>query len=193
MKKICFVSSHNSKFEEIKTIFKDLKLDIELEQYKHGIDEIQNQDMKKIVEDKLIKAFQKIGHPVIVEHTGLFLNDLNGYPGGLTRTFWDSLGAEKISDLFSKNTNKNSGKLIAKSMIGYCDGKKIELFEGEIEGSVVNPRGENGFNWDCIFQVSHLNKTFAEMTSQDKNKVSMRRKAVEKLVVYLNEVNNSGK
>ncbi len=56
-----------------------------------------------------------------------------------------------------------------------------------IEGTVVSPRGTNGFGWDAIFQPERSSKTFAEMTAAEKNQFSMRRLAVEGLRRHLEQ------
>ena len=58
------------------------------------IEELQTIDTDKLVRDKAIKAFEHLGEPLFVEHTGLYLNKLNGSFGGLTQIFWDTLLAD---------------------------------------------------------------------------------------------------
>ena len=62
----------------------------------------------------------------------------------------------------------------------------MHFFEGELRGEIVSPRGRYGFEWDKIFKPKGLNKTLAELTMQEKNKISMRIKAVKKLKEFLN-------
>lgn len=60
------------------------------------------------------------------------------------------------------------------------------LFEGRTEGNIVPARGPKNFGWDPIFEPIEGNgKTYAEMASEDKNKISHRYRALEKLRVYL--------
>lgn len=180
-KKIYFLSSKENKFEEVKEILEQLLDKVEIIHAKKKIDEIQNKDIELIVKDKLIKAFNKIKYPVIVEQTGLFLKDLNGFPGGLTQIFWESLGSEKFCEYFSTKENR-SGEIKIQSVVGYCDGKKIKIFSGMIDGIVVDlPRGSTNFEWDCIIQPNGYKKTFGEMEKTEKNEISMRRKALERL------------
>jgi XTP/dITP diphosphohydrolase len=79
-----------------------------------------------------------------VEHTWLYLAALNGFPAGLTQIFWDTLGADKVSELFGKLPDTS---VCAKTKIGYCDGKKIQQFEGEIRGNIApQPQGNREFH-----------------------------------------------
>jgi len=62
---------------------------------------------------------------------------------------------------------------------------KPELFVGRCDGEIVPPRGENMFGWDPVFQPKGHVQTFAEMSLEEKNKISHRAKATELLKEYL--------
>lgn len=80
----------------------------------------------------------------------------------------------------------NNNKARARTIIGLADKNgKVSFFEGTIKGEVVRPEGNNNFGWDPIFKPDGKEKTFGGMTKQEKNKVSMRRKALEKLGGYI--------
>lgn len=180
-KEIYFLSKNKYKLKEVKEILNLKNYEICLNEEK--IEEIQSKDMIKIVEDKLLKAFKKISRPLIVEQTGLILEDLGGFPGGLTQIFWDSLQADKFTQYFSTKTG--TGKAKAKTVVGYCDGKQIKIFEGEVNGIIVEePRENRSFQWDCVFQPEGYTTTFAEM-EEKKNQISMRKIALEQLRNYL--------
>ena len=75
---------------------------------------------------------------------------------------------------------------VATSCIGSFNGEKFTCFSGSVNGQIVRkPRGISGFGWDPIFQPAGWEKTFAEMNSEEKNLVSMRKKAVLNLKDYL--------
>ncbi|MCY1530089.1 dITP/XTP pyrophosphatase [compost metagenome] len=180
--KIRFVSKNNFKIQEVQKILNPLN--IEVLPIKHSIEELQTENVEKLVRDKLLKAFRLTGKPVLVEHTGLYIDYLNGFPGGLTQIFWDKLQAEKFSKIFG-NTENNA--VTAKTIIGFCNSQTIELFEGAIEGKISSePRGSRDFQWDCIFIPNGHDQTFAEM-GEMKNEISMRKLAFEKLTKHLKE------
>ena len=159
--------------------------DLIVEAIKIKIDEIQSENAEKIVRDKVLKAFKAIKRPVFVEHTGLYIEDFGNLPGGLTQIVWDSLQADKFCDYFG--TRKNT-KAKAKTIIGYCDGKKIFSFEGSISGNISNkPIGDRAFQWDCVFIPDGYTKTFAEL-GDTKNEISMRKIALENFLLYLEEI-----
>jgi non-canonical purine NTP pyrophosphatase (RdgB/HAM1 family) len=73
----------------------------------------------------------------------------------------------------------------AKTIIGYINSERnIYFFEGSVSGTIVAPRGE-GFGWDPIFQPRGYSRTFGELTFEEKNAISMRRMAIEKLKEHL--------
>ncbi|MCG5378746.1 non-canonical purine NTP pyrophosphatase [Providencia rettgeri] len=180
--KIRFITRNSNKIIEVNSM---LNLpSIEIIPVKHSIDEIQSEDVDFLVRDKLYKAFDYVGRPVFVEHTGLYIDNLNGFPGGLTQIFWDKLQADKFSSLFGSGPNTS---LIAKTVIGYCDSKEIYTFKGEVKGKIAEtPRGDYDFQWDCIFIPEGESETFAEMGDK-KNEISMRRLAFNEFSAFLKE------
>jgi XTP/dITP diphosphohydrolase len=175
-----FVSGNKYKIQEVENILS--KVGVKVISFPKKIREIQTANEKEMVRDKLLKAFKDIGRKIFVEHTGLYLESLNNLPGGLTQIFWDKLEAENFSRIFG---NLDNVKLVAKTLIGYCDGRNIHYFEGEVKGIVVpTPRGNKDFQWDCIFQPDGYDKTFAELGDL-KNDISMRRIALDKFAEYL--------
>jgi XTP/dITP diphosphohydrolase len=175
-----FLSSNHNKVAEAKAILSGAGFDLIAVEKK--LDEIQSADVELLVRDKCIKAFRLIGRPVFVEHTGLYIEALNGFPGGLTQIFWDTLGAERVAELFGKD----DGAAIARTRIGYCDGRRVHQFEGELSGKLSPEPCGDASQWDCIFIPEGSNQTFAEM-GERKNEISMRRKALDQFVGFLKE------
>jgi XTP/dITP diphosphohydrolase len=175
---IRFVSSNEHKISEAAQIFG--RHDMRVIGSPVKIEELQTTDTRKLVRDKVLKAFSQIGRPLFVEHTGLYLDYLGGLPGGLTQIFWDTLKADRFAELFGTTQTAK-----ARTTIAYCDGMKICEFEGEIEGQIVStPRGPRDFQWDCVFQPYGQTSTFAEMGDK-KNEISMRRAALDKFAAHL--------
>ena len=98
---IRFVSSNRFKIAEAQQILGKHSISVVPSALK--IDELQTEDTSKLVRDKLLKAFRRIGRPLFVEHTGLYLDHLGGLPGGLTQIFWDKLQADRFAELFGKS------------------------------------------------------------------------------------------
>jgi len=177
-----FVSKSPDKITEAKKVLENTV--IRIIPYEDEIQELQTTDLDKLVKDKVLKAFSKLGRPLIVEHTALYIEELKEFPGGLTQLFWDSVGEQK---LLSMMTAIGATKLTAKSLIGYCDGKKIHVFESEIRGTISpEPRGTKGFGWDQIFIPEGYTQTFAELGAK-KHEISMRRHAFDQLAAFMKE------
>ncbi len=148
----------------------------------YAIEELQTPDAQHLVHEKALEAFDRLRQPLFVEHTGLYLDHLNGLPGGLTQIFWDTLEADLFAQRFGTTENP---AVTARTFVGYIDGKRFHTFAGEISGTIVDsPRGSRAFQWDCVFQPEGYDATFAEMGDQ-KNELSMRRRALDEFAKYL--------
>lgn len=179
---IRFISHNEYKLEEFVQLMGEK--DYEIQTLKLKIFELQTEDMKQLIEDKAVAAFTKIGRPLVIEHTGLSLERLNGLPGGLTQMFWDRLEGDRFAELFG--TPPTNGARAA-TVLAYCDGLRIRTFEGAIDGSITEkPRGDRHFQWDTVFVPDGHSKTFAEMGIA-KNEISMRRRAIDAFVKWLDE------
>ncbi|WXR60338.1 non-canonical purine NTP pyrophosphatase [Peptostreptococcaceae bacterium AGR-M142] len=140
-------------------------------------------DIKSFMKQKTLEAYKKYKRPIIVEHTMLSITHFNGLPNHITGEFCDKMSNYEICKQMEGIKLRDA---IARSVIGFCDGKKIEIFEGIVQGTIANsPIGDNGFGWDDIFIQKGHHLTYAQMNSDEKNKISMRGKALQELIEYL--------
>ncbi|WP_312239890.1 non-canonical purine NTP pyrophosphatase [Pantoea sp.] len=178
--KIRFLSANEFKLSEVRKILEPVG--VEVIPIAQRIEEIQTENEVALVRDKLTKAFSLIGRPLFVEHTGLYLDGLNGLPAGLTRIFWDRLEADRFTALVQ---GLDSQCVTAKTVLGYCDGRKMYQFEGQLRGTIAKqPAGPREFQWDCVFIPDGYTQTFAEM-GEVKNEISMRRLALDRFAAFL--------
>jgi XTP/dITP diphosphohydrolase len=178
---IRFLTRNPGKFWELHELIDPAKYTLVKDETE--INELQTEDMGILIRDKILRAFDIIRRPLIVDHTGLSFDLLNGFPAGLTSVFYDRLKPAGIANLIGKSTNP---KVVATTFIGYCDGRQIYSFEGQLLGFVApEPRGSEGFQWDTIFIPEGYDKTFAELGNQKKNEISMRRLAFDKFAAFL--------
>ncbi|WP_313382905.1 non-canonical purine NTP pyrophosphatase [Pantoea sp.] len=178
--KIRFLSANEHKLTEVRKILEPVGVDVL--PIARRIDEIQTENEIALVRDKLTKAFSIIGRPLFVEHTGLYLDGLNGLPAGLTRIFWNRLEAERFAKLVQ---GLDSQAVTAKTVLGYCDGRKMYQFHGEVRGTITaQPVGPREFQWDCVFIPEGYSQTFAEM-GELKNEISMRKLALDRFAEFL--------
>ncbi|MFP4116710.1 MAG: RdgB/HAM1 family non-canonical purine NTP pyrophosphatase [Candidatus Aenigmatarchaeota archaeon] len=172
---LIFLTSNEDKFREVENI-----LDRELERRDVELEEIQAVEIEEVIKHKLRQAYELLNEPVLVEDTGLFIHAWNRLPGALTKFFLKKLSSEKICGMVDENR-----KASAETYVGYKDGEDTRIFKGTVKGRITEePRGE-GFGWDPIFQPEGYERTFGEMPQEEKNQISMRKKALEKLNQYL--------
>ena len=149
-------------------------------------DEPLERDLAAMVKHKAKSAFRSLLAPCIVEHAGLVLEGFeNGnYPGGLTQPMWDALGAED----FVKSLDWAGKNAIARAVVGYCDGARVNVFKGETKGILTDkPRGDRRFYWDTIFCPDGGNgKTYSEIYEQqgigEKMRLSQSAKAIKEFM-----------
>ncbi len=177
MRKIIFITGNKGKLKEAQSIISGITAkDTDLP-------EIQEVDAKKVIEAKLKEAYKHHKGEYIVEDTSLYFDCLNGLPGPLIKWFLEKLGEKK---LFALSKKFNNQKAEAKTIIGYIDKKdRTKFFEGKIKGKIVSPKGAGGFGWDKIFMPEGYKKTFAQMSQEEKNKISMRKIALQKFAKYI--------
>jgi non-canonical purine NTP pyrophosphatase (RdgB/HAM1 family) len=180
-----FVSSGKKKHSEYCTLLglSDLKL-AEIK-----IVESQSMNLHTLVEEKINKIKPQLpGFPFFVEHTGLIIDSWNGLPGGLISVFMDQVGNDGLCKMMK--TYKGIERVArARIVIGYshADGS-THNFVGETIGTISpEPRGENNFGWDAIFIPEGDSRTYAEMTLDEKNQTSMRKKVVDSFAKYLDQ------
>lgn len=177
-----FISKNPDKIREVEKIL--TPIGIQVIPVKKTIHELQTENAEALVRDKVLKAFQEVGHPLFVEHTGLYLDGLNDLPGGLTQIFWDKLECEDFAAFVNRLT---TNRVVARTKIGYCDSKRIHYFDGEVAGRIsATPRGPKGFQWDPVFIPDGYDETFAQLGDK-KNDISMRRHALDAFAVFLKE------
>lgn len=166
------VTGNKNKVKEFEYIlgFKIENIDLELE-------EIQSIDVEEVARHKARNAYNILKKPVITEDTGLYFEELNGLPGALVKFFIKSISLDKMCSLVGEN---RKAKVI--TCIVFFDGEKETIIKGETRGEIaINPRGNNGFGWDPIFIPEGYNKTFAELTSEEKQSKFMRQEAIAQL------------
>lgn len=197
--KIFFATKNKHKYEELKNIVekrkallkKTLGFDLELELYdKLTMQELQTDSPEELVRGKVLGAFKKIQRPVLVEHTALYINAFKRLPGLQTKHFYDKLNAQGIIEYCSY---KKDFKVEAVTWLGFCNGEKIEIVQGKLDGWFVNelPPEGNWFDWDSIFIPDIMEnvdkKTFVAM-GRKKDEISMRKSAWEMLEKKLPEM-----
>ncbi len=176
MNDLYIITGNAGKLREAQTFFPTIKgLNVDLV-------EIQSIDSKEVIEYKLAEAHKHHNGQFIVEDTSLEIDTMHGLPGRFIKFFEKTIGLDGITNL-TKLFGTNATALCT---IGYFDGTTTHFFEGKIKGTITSQRGTNGFGWDKIFIPEGQTKTFSEMTSDEKNTISMRKLAFQQLLNHIN-------
>ena len=192
MKKIVVATNNLGKLKEIKEILKDYEL-VSLKDLNLKVEIIENgKNFKENALKKAREVFKITNMPSIADDSGLCIDSLRGFPGINTARF---LGDNATDDdrnnyILEKMKDKNDNERIAKVIcsIAYVDNKNEYIVEGVIKGRIAyKKRGNNGFGFDPIFELEN-GKTLAELKSYEKNNVSSRKIALEKLEILLENV-----
>jgi len=173
-----FVTGNKEKFREARALLNPF----DVEQINMDLPELQGEP-DEIVKEKAKLAADRTGKAVFVEDTCLCFNALNGLPGPYIKDFIRKIGVSGLYKLVSKYRDNSA---VAVASIGFCEpGKDPLVFQGKVKGRIVSPRGSNRFQWDQIFMPKGYDKTFSEMSVEEKNKASHRKLAFEKFREWL--------
>ena len=143
--------------------------------------------------NSFIKAetvFKRYGHVVVSDDSGLEVDDLNGAPGVYSARYAgeprnDQRNTEKLLDELQGASNR---KAQFRTVITLMNAENSFQFEGIVKGTIAkSPRGEAGFGYAPVFIPEGVQQTFAELAANEKNKISHRANAIEKLLHFLNE------
>ena len=154
-------------------------LGIDVTPAKAELTEVQSLDVAVVAARKVTDAYAQLGEPVLVDDTGLTVHAWNGLPGALVAWFLDTVGAQGILNMATGLTDRRATVTTA---LGYADADGVQVFAGTVNGTLATePRGTSGFGYDAIFipDTDPGHRTYAQMTSEEKNKISHRRRAVE--------------
>ena len=188
MYELFFVSSNIHKYTEIKSILKDRITDIDLKFHRQTIIEIQEEKIKKIAIEKSISAYNILNKPILIEDDGLFIKSLNGFPGQYSSYVFKSLGNAGIIKLLKGNKDRSA---LFKSVFVYNNGVVTKIFAGQINGTIATTITPGGWGYDPIFIPHKMNITFGKLKENNqKNELSHRRIALDKLVKWLNQNKN---
>lgn len=146
------------------------------------IPEIQSLNLDEVIINKAKAAYKKIKKPILVEDVSLEIKALKGLPGTFVKFFLNTLGTEGTVKLLGEN--KSNTKVTAAAAI--YNGNNLKIFKGTVYGTLSpRDRGSNGFGFDKVFIPNGYKKTYAQMSIEDKNKISHRAKALEKLKAFV--------
>ena len=186
--RVIIASRNRDKIREIRALLSPLSIEISTPYDYNDLPEV-DEDRDTLIGNALKKArviSEISGLPSIADDTGLFIDALNGEPGvyssryaGESCSYADN--RRKVLEVMEQRVNKTARFITV--AVFYIPGEEPIVAEGIVEGLITErERGDNGFGYDSIFQVTGYDKTYAEMDDNEKNQVSHRGIALRRLV-----------
>ncbi|MBS4013420.1 MAG: non-canonical purine NTP diphosphatase [Bacteroidetes bacterium] len=190
--KLIFATHNINKLREIKSIIKSNIELVSLDDVAF-FDEIP-EPFDTLHENALAKArhiYNRFCINCFADDTGLEVEALNGKPGVMSARYAGESKSDKenIKKLINELSGKANRNARFRTVISLILDNKEYYFEGIVNGRIIDiEKGSNGFGYDPVFIPNGFNKTFAEMTMEEKNLLSHRSAAVKKLVDFLNSL-----
>ncbi|WEL38464.1 Ham1 nucleoside triphosphatase [Encephalitozoon hellem] len=184
MGKIYFATTNLKKLKEIRKL-----LNVDVSHMNVSMVEIQA-SQEKIVHNKLNQVIPLIGEEdaVIVDDTGVYLNGLCGFPGVYLKDFL-TIGSRKILEILRKVEDYSATVFCTLGIAHYRDGQITrKTFSGELKGTMVESNEENSTELDNNFVPDGFGVSLKSMSIDEKNRISHRRIASEKLIEYMASV-----
>ncbi|WP_289105860.1 non-canonical purine NTP diphosphatase [uncultured Bacteroides sp.] len=190
MKKLVFATNNAHKLEEIRAILGDKVEILSLNDIDCHADIPETADT--LQGNAALKAqyiYDNYGLDCFADDTGLEVEALNGAPGIYSARYAGGEGHDSeanMKKLLSEMQDKDNRKARFRTVICLIEDGKEHFFEGIVNGSIIRERkGGAGFGYDPVFMPDGYSETFAEMGNDEKNKISHRARAVQKLCEYL--------
>lgn len=190
MKRLIIASNNEHKVKEIKAILAEFPFEI-VSLKEAGIDIDVEEDGSTFMENAYKKAYEIFrlakDSMVLSDDSGLMVDALGGEPGVYSARFAgehgnDAKNNEKLLELLKGKSFEERGARFVSAIVLILDENRIIKVEGDIKGFVKEElSGRGGFGYDPLFYVPKMNKTFGELSEQDKNEISHRARALQKL------------
>ncbi len=179
-----FATGNSGKVKDAQTILDDT--DVTVKQLDVNLVELQEASLEEIVTYKVEQAVERsqlLGTYIMADDSGLFVDALNGFPGILSSPFDTKVGKEKLLDLLDDEDDRTAEFRAAIALYDPIT-ETVKTFTGSVKGTIVEPRGDDGFGYDPMFVPDGHNKTFAE-DMEYKHQVSHRNAALQQLKQWL--------
>ncbi len=195
MNKVVVATKNKGKLKEIKQILAPMGFNV-ISMEEANIDMDIDETGDSFEENAMLKAsavHKLTGAIVIADDSGLETDALNGAPGIYSARYSganasDDKNNEKLLiQLKDIPDEKRTARFVCAIAVVFDENRKFTV-KGTVDG-IINraPAGENGFGYDPLFYIPQYGKTVAQLSSEEKNKISHRGKALEKMVVKLKE------
>ena len=202
MKKLIVASNNKKKIEEIKSIIGETNLEvrslkeegIDIDVVEDGLTFEENSRKKAVEIKEYLLNNGKSNFIVLADDSGLEVDYLNGEPGVFSARYSgvhgddDANNKKLLEKLKSVKWEERKAKFVCVITLVNDLGKEIAV-RGEVQGIITEEEsGKDGFGYDPLFFVEEFNKTFSEITSEEKNKISHRGQALEKIKTEISKL-----
>lgn len=136
-------------------------------------------------------VYDKYHLSCFADDTGLEVEALNGAPGVYSARYAGEhcSFADNVNKLLHEMQGKTNRRACFKTVVALILDGEAHFFEGRVDGTIIeNPRGGEGFGYDPVFVPDGFSETFAEMSAEQKNKISHRGRAMAKLIEFLQNI-----
>lgn len=134
------------------------------------VTELQSSSQEVVSIDKAKKYFNVVKRPLVVMDSGIFIDNLQGFPGVYTKYILDTIGIDGILKLVQDFPQTLA---YTQRTITYADGTLTKIFSSKVHGRIINKKlGHNGRDYDLVFIPNGKTKTLAEMTDEEKTKLT---------------------
>ena len=188
MSYIVAATKNAHKVEEYRELLKDQNVEIKsLLDYPGYIEvEESGSTFQENAEIKAVAACKYCDVPAFADDSGLEVEALDGAPGIFSARYAPT-DSERIAKLLKALEGKENRKAQFRTAICLIEGGEKHLFEGIVKGEIIREKkGSSGFGYDPVFVPEGYSETFAEMGAEEKNRISHRARAVQRLCDYLN-------
>ncbi len=178
---IRFVTTNEGKYREVSKELEEAGFECEMLAIDYP--EVQCDSLEEVVRSSMARLSGKVGGDFLIDDSGLFIPSLSGFPGVYSSYVFRTIGSDGVLNLLQGVEDRAAE---FRCCFGLHLGGRNELFIGAVQGTITQEkRGEGGFGYDPIFIPTGGSKTFAEIPTEEKNKLSHRGKVLEKLLKFL--------
>jgi len=178
MNTVWFATGNAGKLKEVQDIFSDIGL--EVEQLIAPYPELQVDTLREVVEHGLNYLWKEHQKPLMIDDSGIFIDGVQGFPGVYSAYVLKTLGCDGIIRLMEAVDDPSAH---FECCAGHIDEHgNITIAEGRVDGRIIlEKKGDGGFGFDPIFVPDDHDRTFAQMSLEEKNKLSHRARAFDAL------------
>jgi XTP/dITP diphosphohydrolase len=179
--KLLFATGNVHKIREASEILGEIGFEVEHLDIERI--EPQNESLERIASYSVALIFDKVQKPVFVEDTGLFIKTLNGFPGPYSSYFFNTIGNKGILRLMEGITERDA---VFKSVIAFHHDEGSTCITANVQGKIAKEERGRLWGYDPIFiPFEGDGRTYAEMGPEGKNKLSHRKRVLDKFANWL--------